>query len=163
MDTLYGLREIWRKVIEAKGGHCPVCDRWGKIYGRSINKTMAQSLIWLCYAETDSEGWVDIPAKAPRWVVRSNQLPTLKWWGLVERRGNDKNSKIKHSGMWRPTAKGLDFVHHGTRIEQQVFTYNDEVQGYGTTTITLRDCFKDTFDYEETMNTYLPVNLRRVG
>lgn len=162
MDSLLArLRSVWRGQIESGGSHCPVCDRWGKIYGRNINKTMAQSLIWLCHAEGDAEGWVDVPAKAPRWVVQSNQLPTLKWWGLVERRGNDGKNKTKFSGMWRPTAKGLDFVHHGARIEKQVFTYNDEVQGYGTATVTLRDCFEDNFDYQSTMNTYLPAHLRK--
>lgn len=162
-DLIQRLRIIWRSIIENGGGRCPVCSRWGKIYGRNINKTMAQSLVWICHAEVDAEGWVDVPATAPRWVVQSNQLPTLKWWGLVERRFNDGKNKTKFSGMWRPTEKGLDFVHNNTRIAKQVFTYNDEVQGFGLDTVTLRDCFEDNFDYNATMNTYLPQYLRKVS
>lgn len=163
MEILQALRDIWRKKIEAKGGHCPVCDRWGRIYGRKINRTMAKSLVWICQAEADDDGWIDVPAQGPRWLVQSNQLPTLKWWGLVERRSNEGKNKTKHSGLWRPTAMGLDFVNSGIRIPEQVFTYNDEVQGYGTATVTLRDCFKDNFDYNDTMNTYLPAHLHKRG
>ena len=163
MDSmLTRLRTVWRGVIESSGGHCPVCDRWGKIYARPINRTMARSLIWLCYANADKEGWVDVPTLAPRWVVQSNQLPTLRWWGLVERKGNEGETKTKHSGLWRPTAAGLDFVHHGTKVPKQVFTYNDTVQGNSTETVAIKDCFTDNFDYNATMAGYVPPTMTKV-
>ena len=40
-------RDAWRHTIEGEGGHCPVCARWGRIYGRGLNETMARALIWL--------------------------------------------------------------------------------------------------------------------
>ena len=138
MDAeLVNLRDDWRLTIEGDGGHCPVCDRWGKIYGRAINETMAKSLIWLVGAQKNESGWVDVPATAPRWLVQSNQLPTLKWWGLVERLPNDAESKNKHSGLWRPTALGYDFVNAGARVPKKVFTYNDNVEGHSTETVSL--------------------------
>ena len=102
-------------------------------------------MLFRSYADVDADGWVDVPNTAPRWLVQSNQLPTLRWWGLVERKGNEGETKTKHSGLWRPTSEGLDFVHHGTRVPKQVFTYNDTVQGYSTETVTIRDCFADNF------------------
>jgi hypothetical protein len=42
------LRDQWRHTIDDEGGHCPVCDRWGRVYARGINNTMASALIWLC-------------------------------------------------------------------------------------------------------------------
>lgn len=155
MTDLNQHREAWRHTIEGDGGHCPVCARWGRIYGRGINETMARSLIWLVSAPLDN-GWVDIPMKAPRWLVRSNQLPTLKWWGLVERCANDKNSKVKHIGLWRPTALGYDFVNAGARVPKKVFTYNDKVEAHSTETVAIHQCFKQQFDYQEVMNTYFP-------
>jgi hypothetical protein len=149
-------REAWRKAIEGEGAHCPTCDRWGRIYGRSINRTMANSIMWLSVAVADEDGWVDIPSKAPRWLVRSNQLPTLKWWGLVERRYNDKNSKNKHSGMWRITDLGRAFVHGQVSIPKKVFTYNDIVQSVSPENIFIKDCFKLYFDYRDLMNSYYP-------
>mgnify|MGYP006291746137 CR=1 FL=1 len=155
MSDLQQHRDSWRHTIEGDGGHCPVCARWGKIYGRSINETMARSLIWLVATPLDN-GWIDVPLKAPRWLVRSNQLPTLKWWGLVERCPNEKDSKVKHSGLWRPTALGYDFVNAGARVPKKVFTYNDQVEGHSTETVAIHQCFKQQFDYQEMMNTHFP-------
>lgn len=159
-DILGKLRTIWRGTIESGGGHCPVCDRWGRVYSRPINRTMAKSLVWLAHAKPDAQGWVDVPSTAPRWVVQSNQLPTLRWWGFIERKANDSNSKTKHLGLWRMTPAGVDFVRHGARAPKSVFTYNGAVQGYSTETVVLRDCFLDNFDYNGTMSAYIPVNLR---
>lgn len=150
------LREQWQKTIKNEGGHCPTCDRWGRIYGRNINKTMATSLLWLTQAPADKDGWVDVPTRAPRWLVRSNQLPTLKWWGLVERKPVDAKSKNKHSGMWRVTDKGKDFALGTAFIPKTVFTYNDTVQFVSPEHVQMKDCFKDYFDYKELMNSYYP-------
>ena len=149
------LRQKWRHSIEHDGGLCPVCDRWGRIYARGINKTMAQSLMWLCQAVKDKDGWVDVPANAPRWLVRSNQLATLRWWSLVERRGND-DPKNKHSGMWRATKLGVDFAHGVKQIPDKVYTYNGEVEVVSQNLIYIAECFKEYFDYEKMMNEYFP-------
>jgi hypothetical protein len=148
------LRKAWRHTIDRDGGHCPVCDRWGKVYARNINKSMAKSLIWLCNARSDEAGWVNVPVNGPQWVVRTNQLPTLRWWDLVERRPNTEDEKKKHSGYWRVTQKGLDFVLKHTRVPKKVFTYNGEVEGVSLETVAIEDCFKDFFDYQDVMNTY---------
>lgn len=152
------LREEWTKTIEGEGGHCPVCDRWGRIYARNINRTMARSFIWLCQTYLrGSEGengpldWVDVPKDAPRWVVRSNQLPTLAWWGLVERCPKDLEGKAKYSGMWRPTTKGLNFYWGEIKVPEKVYTYNNQVEDYSAKLVSLPECFEDTFDYEATM------------
>jgi hypothetical protein len=149
------LRQKWRKTIEGDGGHCPVCDRWGRIYARGINKTMAQSLMWLCQATKDESGWVDVPTFAPRWLVRSNQLATLRWWTLVERRGND-DPKNKHSGMWKTTKLGLDFAGGIKKIPDKVYTYKGEVESVSQNFIHISECFKEYFDYEKIMNEYFP-------
>jgi hypothetical protein len=149
---LNSLRDSWRIAIENDGSHCPVCDRWGKIYGRSINETMAKSLVWLCQAQANNLGWVDVPSTAPRWLVRSNQLPTLKWWNLVERENRSEDSNTKYSGMWRPTNLGQDFVYNGIRVPKKVFTYNNVVEGHSSDTVLLSECFKDYFNYTEVMN-----------
>jgi hypothetical protein len=150
-QVLNQLKSDWQDVIEHDGGHCPVCNRWGKIYGRNINRTMTISLIWLASAETDQEGWVDVPTKAPRWLVRSNQLPTLKWWGLVERKPNDKDSTNKHSGMWKVTERGARFVDGKIAVPKRAFTYNDEVLGFEDNLVLIHECFRNQFDYEEIM------------
>jgi hypothetical protein len=148
-DFLRAIRSVWRSVIEKDGGRCPCCDRWGKVYARPINETMARSLIWLCNAPSKN-GWVDVPTEAPRWLVRSNQLPTLRWWDLVER-AHGKEIDKKYSGFWRPTELGRSFAEGKIAMPKAVFTYNGERERYGEETIRIHECFGSYFSYQEVM------------
>ncbi len=147
--TVATIREEWRRAIEGDGAHCPCCDRWGKIYPRHINETMARSLVWLCEAPLTG-GWVNVPAHAPRWLVRSNQLPTLRWWDLVERAASDDKIK-KHSGLWRPTQLGRDFAEGKVTVPKAVYTYNGTRERYGDKLITINECFGTHFSYQGVM------------
>lgn len=153
-------RVAWQDVIMGEGGHCPVCDRWGRIYKRNINATMAKSLLWLAGMHQNIDEpieWVDVPTKAPRWLVRSNQLPSLKWWGLVARKPVEKDSKTKHSGFWKITDLGHEFALGGKWIPKAVYTYNDTVQFVSPEHLQISDCFKEYFDYKEVMGNYFPL------
>ena len=142
------LRRVWRGIIEADGGHCPCCHRWGKIYPRSLNETMARSMVWLAHHSAHGD-WIDVPKRGPRWLVRSNQLPTLRWWGLVERHGNDDPTK-RHSGLWRATERGILFAQNRLQVPKKVYTYNAEVEDFGKELVTIRDCV-ESFDYSAVM------------
>jgi hypothetical protein len=148
--TIEAMRRRWGETIRHGGGYCPVCTRWGSIYKRGINRTMARSLIWLNMQQGDEDGWVDVPATGPKDVLRTNQLSTLKWWGLIQRKPND-DPKKRCSGIWRVTDKGKDFISSAIRVPKYVYTYNDEVAFYGDETVALSDCFLDNFDYREVM------------
>jgi len=146
---------LWRAVINGKGGHCPVCNRWGKVYARPINKTMALSVCWLAKKQTEQQrtglsSWVNVPVAAPRWLVRSNQLPTMGHWNMVERQPSE-DPKRKHSGLWRCTDRGLNFVFNNTSVPKSVFTYNNVVEGFSQKQTRFSECLAD-FDYSEVMN-----------
>ena len=147
-NFLNKLRSDWRKTIEGDGGTCPCCDRWGRVYGRGINKTMARSLIWLAH-HSQGEKWVDVPLLAPRWLVRSNQLPTLRWWGLVQRLDTD-DPQQKHSGFWRATTLGLQFAANEVQVPKKAFTYNAAVEYFGEEMVRISDCV-ERFSYEDVM------------
>ena len=142
------LRFAWRVDIDGDGGHCPCCDRWGKIYPRSLNETMARSLLWLVN-QSANDDWIDVPQRAPRWLVRSNQLPTLRWWGLVERLDTEDKTK-KHSGFWRATESGVLFAQNRLQVPKKVYTYNAEVEGFSQELVTIKDCIEN-FDYSAVM------------
>ena len=127
-----------------------MCDRFGIVYRINLNATMAKSLIWLSKQNGDRDGWVDVPITAPREVLRSNQLPTTKHWGLVERRPNT-DPKIKHSGMWRITDKGRQFVNNNLRVPRKVYIYNDVVEAWTPEDVCIEDCFAERFDYQDAM------------
>lgn len=138
----------WQKTIYNDGGDCPCCGRWGKVYPRSINVTMAKSLVWL----GDHSSWVDVPNTAPRWVLRSNQLPTLRWWGLVERMENSPDSDQKHSGVWRVTSRGRDFLSGYYAVPKKVFTYDGWPVKWSEEEVFLDDCLEGgSFLYNSVM------------
>ena len=151
MKTLQESRVDWLSAIHGDGGHCPCCDRWGKIYPRHFNSSMARSLIWLV---GEGSAWTDVPNTAPKWLTRTNQLPTVRWWGLIERRESE-DPAVKHSGIWRPTQRGIDFAYGRISVPKIVFTYNAQVIRFGEEGIRIKETFETPFDYAQVM---LPVS-----
>ena len=147
MKTLEDAKADWLYAINGDGGDCPCCDRWGKIYPRHFNSSMARALIWLVGR---GPRWTDVPNTAPKWLTRTNQLPTVRWWGLVVRRESE-DPAVKHSGMWRPTRRGIDFAHGRINVPQKVYTYNAQVLRFGEKYIRIDQASKTTFDYEQVM------------
>ena len=151
MKTLEDSKADWLHMINGDGGHCPCCNRWGKIYPRQFNSSMARALIWLVGT---SQEWTDVPNTAPKWLTRTNQLPTVRWWGLAVGRESE-DPAIKDSGMWRPTQRGIDFARGRVSVPKKVYTYNAEVLRFGKEHIRIAEAFKTRFDYEQVM---LPVS-----
>ena len=98
--TLEQAGHIWNSVIKSDGGHCPVCDRWGKLYKRGITAAMARQLIWLCLQNPREDGWVDVQRTAPDWMLRSPQLGTLRHWNMVVP-APVSGTKSRSAGMWK--------------------------------------------------------------
>jgi hypothetical protein len=151
MKTLLQAKEDWGETVKGRGGTCPCCDRWGKIYSRNINNTMVKSLFWLNAKDT-GDNWVDVPNTAPSWLLRSNQLPTLRWWGFVERATKVDKLK-KFSGLWKITSKGKGFISSCDKAPKFVFTYNGEVVGFSDEQVLAWDCMDEVFDYNQVMET----------
>lgn len=148
--TLEEARAQWRATTEGDGGRCPCCDRWGKIYGRNINKTMAAAVVWLFQQEGDENGWVHLPTKAPLWLMRSKQLPSMRWWGLIERKAKDpKDASARFSGFWRLTELGKQWVVGHASVPRMAWTYDGEVERLDGDPVTVSQCFDSYFDYSE--------------
>ena len=118
MDVLAELRDTWRALIEGDGGHCPVCDRWGKYNSVNLTRPMVNALVWLCNKHANNGGRpVHLPTEAPRTVTRSYSLTRMKHWGLVrpiemvkptkEEKASGVTEVTRTSGLWKPTALAL--------------------------------------------------------
>jgi hypothetical protein len=133
---------------------CPCCGRWTKAYKRPFNITMLKGLHWLALANAENP-WVDVPNKAPRWLIRSNQLSTCRWWHLVERMeyvdGDD--SDTKHSGLWRITDMGKDFLSGKEQIKKYCITFDGNIIGYDGPYIGPNDV-DEFFSYSKTMESF---------
>lgn len=149
--TLQEARVYWRETIRGEGGHCPCCDRWGKMYRRGINMVMAAGIVWLARHSADGS-WVDVPRVGPRFVVASNQLPTMRWWGLCERNIPGPDDDKKFSGFWRVTEMGKLWANNEVKVMKYVWTYNDTVIEFEGPDVAVSDCL-EKFSYNDVMNT----------
>jgi hypothetical protein len=157
--TLEQAGHIWYNIIKSDGGHCPVCDRWGKLYRRGISANMARQLVWLCQQTPREDGWVDVQNTAPKWLLRAPQIGTLRHWNMVtdapvaETKSKSKRkSKARSAGLWKPTAIGLEFVHNRISVPKYKYVYNDTVFDTEGPDVTILDCIGEHFNYSELMN-----------
>jgi hypothetical protein len=111
------------------GVYCPCCNKFVKAYRRKLNATMAAALVWLVkHLESTGLPVAHIPTSAPRSIVRSNQLSTLKHWGLVEsvRVPSPDGQATPESGGWRPTELGIAFAQNKATISSHVVIADDQ-------------------------------------
>jgi hypothetical protein len=157
------LRGAWKQTTEHKGGYCAVCDKWGKINTLPLTGSMVKALIWLHHEHVLSgDKWINVPARAPRYVMRSYSISTLKHWNLVAQRyvppptkeeiKEGAPRKTKTSGMWQITTHGVDFLNEVIKVPKKLFVYNDTRVGASDEYITARECFEEEFNYDELMS-----------
>ena len=115
---------------------------------------MARALIWLCQeweAMRSPAAYVDVANAGPAWIKRTNQHPSLAWWGLVERPKVCEDSRKKHTGQWRPTALGLAFAKGEATIPEWVWTYAGDVVEHEGDQVSIEHALGEPFDYSAVM------------
>ena len=142
------------RATQGSGTKCPCCGAATQFYAQRINKTMAIALGWLVQKSTDEDEsafrWVNVPKEGPRWLLRSNQLATLRHWGLLERLPKSEGAKTKHSGIWRPTDRGYRWVKGEISIQKFVVIYRSINYGYFGPLQTFAEAAgSEFFDYTE--------------
>lgn len=134
-----------------EGVHCPCCDQYARRYKRKLNSGMVRALLWLVQVHRQGNGdWVDVQVNAPAWLLRTKQLPTTRYWGLVERAPNDASTR-KSSGQWRPTDLGIRFAFGDVRVPRHVYVYNDVVEAFSAERTDVIEALGDRFSYSELM------------
>jgi hypothetical protein len=132
------------------GSTCPCCGKHAQQYRRKFNAAMARGLAWLVQYHETKRDWVDVPNEAPRWLLRTKQLSTCAFWGLIERKPND-DPKKKHGGFWRPTPRGVLFARGRVSIPPHATTYNSKLVELSGDQIYIEDALGVDFDYAELM------------
>ena len=145
MTTLFTARNDWDTMIKGKGGFCPCCDRWGKVYKLKLNKSLVRALDWIAN-NGDASGWVDVQRTAPRWMLRGKTYSLLAHWGLIE-------SRLQRSGIWRATAKGTLFVAGLDTAPTAVYVFDGKVVGIDSTQVTYTSCLGVDFNRDELLTT----------
>ena len=146
-------RDEFQRLLVSEGGHCPVCDRWGKVYKRPLNATMVKALAWIWRLSHSGRQWVDVPEAArnnPGTYDHTKQYSTLKYWGFLDHKANVDKPEQKESGVWKPTVLAGLFLMGKAPVPLHVYTYNDELRRKGHEVVYVRDII-DGFDYRKIM------------
>lgn len=151
--TLAEAKEWLRPRVKGDGARCPCCDQFAKIYQRKLNAAMVRQLMWLVGKFEHSGSWHHCNQEAPA-IFSNFQLGTLQHWGLCEQKPNEDDSK-KTSGMWRPTAKGIDFAKCKIQVPTHVRIYDNRCIGFTERTTDVANAYGEGFHYGELMHEIL--------
>ena len=141
------LREVrpYVAALKAQGGPCPACGQLVKLYRRKLDSTMARLLLRLVKLyERQQAAWFHVRAIGDE----TGCLSLLEHWGLVEQAKNRATEK-RCSGLWKPTPLGIRFARGQVAVDSHVFLYNNRVEGWAATEITIRGALGSRFNYEE--------------
>lgn len=127
---------------------CSCCGGAVGLYSRSLNASMAASLVWL--VKHGGGGWMDIPKNAPRYVLANREYPKLVYWGMIESQPNTDPSK-KGSGQWKVTQRGIDFANQRIRAPKHLWVYQNLVYARSRDDVSVVDALGTKFDYAELM------------
>lgn len=168
----------WLRLRAGKrGAYCPCCKQYVKIYKRALGSQMARWLIWLVRTWENGQSsqhrsdkvaaqyglepscdlrswtWIDIRLSP----VRGGDYAKLLHWDLVEQKTNGEGRDTRDSGLWRPTFKGIDFVHRRVAVPSHVYLYDNLKLKEENNLISITDALGKKFSYEELM--HAPVNI----
>lgn len=132
------------------GMTCPACGQFAKVYRRSINSSMARSLITLW----NSAGLR--PAYLPDVVgSRSREESKLRYWGLVVEAPLARPDG-GHAGWWKVTNLGADWVQGRVKVPKYAYIYNGERQRLAGTPVGIDDALGNHFNLAELLHRSTP-------
>ena len=133
------------------GAECPCCGQYVKRYRRTMSSTRAVGLIYLVREFLKTKDWVYIPDLFPRWILKSGgEFSVASHWDLAVNRPNTDTTK-RTSGFWKPTEKGIQFVHRQVRVSKALYIYNNVVLFKDEESIWIDEVLEKKFDYAELM------------
>lgn len=152
-EALEVIKQELREKVIGKGGRCPVCDQFAKVYKRKIYARAVVGLIRIYNLTEDDESYYHITKINPTNVSGGGDFAKLVHWGLAEEMPKDpEDKKKKTSGFWRITPLGRDFVELKATVPAYIMTYNSQCLKVFGEPSTIKDALGEHFDYEKLMS-----------
>jgi hypothetical protein len=153
VDELEDLRDRFWKGAWGEGDWCPVCDRWGKVHKRKLNKGMVRCLIYLYQQwRKGVNEYIHVPSEAPRHVLNSAEIGKLQHWGLAENMPNEDDPTKKHTGYWMILSKGIAFLEGRVKVPSHVYIFDNTPLEFTQEMVDPSWCLGEPFDYRELMD-----------
>lgn len=147
-------------VMAEKGGHCPCCQQFVKLYRRRLGSSMARALVHL-HRHLERPGTEDKWVHLPTYLTK-NRLPRsdeakLVHWGILESLRADRDDGSSRNGYYQITELGKKFVKNEIRVPKYIWIYNQSVYGFSDgqarplETISIIEALGAKFSYRELM------------
>lgn len=159
--TLEEAKRWLRLRVRKPGAFCPCCQRFAKVYKRSIHHTMAVVLILMARRQPRGEFFhvprylagLDLAPSFQAVATHGGDYAKLRNWGLIEAQPGERGDGSTRTGFWRVTDLGFDFVHDRVRVWKHSIEYDNRLMGLDDEAgeVSIRDCLGDRFNYDELM------------
>jgi hypothetical protein len=160
--SLADAQASFRDAVYDKGGDCPCCGKYAKVYIRSANGAMMLCLWALSRAaarEPERE-WHHVRAIDSELAIRKIQCHWSSGWGaglakwglILQKPGKGKGGKSRTSGFWKMSPAGIKFLAGESRIPKEVHSYGNDTVGWSEERVTFEEALDDKFNYEKLMS-----------
>lgn len=155
------LSEAREYVLKGRkeGVFCPCCKQLAKIYKRSISHIPARMLIELYIrSKRTTQEYFHVTRDLSKGItdIGGNDFHKLVYWGLIlEKPKNPEDTKTRTSGYWMITKEGEEFVLNRRTVTSHVLLYDSQCLGFEGRQISIKDCLRKYFNYEELMNEFI--------
>jgi hypothetical protein len=155
METLEQARKaFFAAASTAKGSTCPCCSRFGKVYKRKLNSSMAAVLV-LIYryrhqGYVHAQTLINATNNAAVAAAIRGDFAKLRYWGLIVDKP-DTTSDKKHSGFWAITPEGEYYARGLSLVQEYVYIYNTKALGFDGEKINIYQALTNRFSYSDLM------------
>ena len=146
-ETVAEARDRIMTVAYDKGGPCPCCDQFVKVYPRLIHVGMARQLIaaWRAVRDGDPFQWWHMPTV----VGHGGDLAKARYWRLLEEQPDVLREDGGKAGWWRFTELGARWVQGQAAVPRTAYVYNGTLLSLEGEARTIRDALGKHFDLRE--------------
>lgn len=130
---------------------CPGCGQFFKKYKKRCHTEMALFLIKLVKMWKRHMRYYTTRELFPKDHKATTEGVLLRHWGLIEVL-EAHNTAGAPAGSYRPTEKGLQFVHGVISIPSHVHLVNNRGVGFSDKMITIKEALGTKFDYDVLMS-----------
>lgn len=144
----------WLRERFEDGAHCPCCNQYVKLYKRKLNSFMAYALLLIdrYFRQPDAKEWLHVPSYLIEQNAPDRECAKLRYWGLIEEQPGGRDDGNPHSGFYKITDLGKEFVARKARVPMYVFLYNGKpLRRPDTETIDIYEALGEKFNYSELM------------
>ncbi len=142
------LRSQLEQEARGEGCNCIVCGERAKWNRRSLSKKQVKALVNL-YKKTQPGGYSHITEFAES-RGDGDEIAKTRYWQLAAP-GENTDKKKLHSGYWKLTDFGRQFVEGRVSIYKYVWVYRAHAMAYDGEGVSIYDCYGQHFDIREVL------------